>query len=424
MMRKHLAMIFVFILILGGLALAFAQEASVADLLKTGDEMLQTAAKLRGLEPKGPIQKGVKDKAEISRFLNDRVQEEYAPNEIAKEGKILKKLGLIPPTMDYRAFVIKLLTEQVGGYYDPEKKTFFIASWLPAEEQKPVMIHELTHALQDQYFDVAKIMKDDRSLQNDDRTLAHQAVMEGDGMVTMLQYLLEPIKRHFSQVPDLASVMQASMVSAQLQLPVFKEAPAYLKETLIFPYGYGASFLQYVWRKNPSWESVNKIYSDMPASTEQIMHPEKYYGERDMPKPVSAEEFAAKLGPGWKITDKNVLGEFSLGLLLSLHLTEEWSKRAASGWGGDQVLLLENDQGKDAVLLATVWDSQEMAERFSAAMDEWFRQGFPKAQRLNASPAGFALIQDGEFYSIHRDGAAIRLIFGLPEADGRKLKDF
>ena len=230
--------------------------------------------------------------------------------------------------MDYRGFIIKLLTEQVGGFYDPDKKTFFIASWLPSEEQKPVMIHELTHALQDQHFDVGKMLKEDRSLQNDDRILAHEAVMEGDGMVVMLQYFLEPVKRHFSQLPDLASIMQAQMTSMQSQFPVFKEAPLYIQETLLFPYGYGASFLQYVWRKNPSWEAVNKIYSDMPASTEQIMHPEKYYGERDTPKPVNTGDFMARLGDGWKVTDKNVLGEFSLGLLMSLHLTEEQSRKA------------------------------------------------------------------------------------------------
>ena len=423
-MRIYLALFLMIIISLSGIAPAFAQEVSAPDLLKTGDEMLKNTVQLRGLEPKGPIQQGVKDKAEISRYLNERVQAEYAPGEIEREGKILRTLGLIPAEMDYRGFVIKLLTEQVGGFYDSDKKTFFIASWLAAEEQKPVMIHELTHALQDQYFDVGKMLNEDRSLQNDDRILAHQAVMEGDGMVVMLQYFLEPVKRHFSQVPDLASVMQAQMMTMQAQFPVFKEAPLYLRESLLFPYGYGASFLQYVWRKNPSWESVNKIYSDMPVSTEQIMHPEKYYGERDMPKPVNTESFVARLGPGWKIASKNVLGEFSLGLLMSLHLTEERSRRAAAGWGGDQVLLLENEGGKDVVLLSTVWDTTEDAEKFYGAMDEWFRQRYPKTQRSNESPTGFSLIQNNEFHSIRRDGASVQLIFGLPEADGRKLKAF
>lgn len=420
-MRLYLALHLTIILSLGGIAPAYAQEANESDLLKTTDEMLQTAARLRGLEPKGPVQRGVKDKAEITRYLNERVKAEYSQGEIEKEGKILRKLGLIPETMDYKAFIIRLLTEQVGGFYDSDKQTFFIASWLSSEEQKPVMIHELTHALQDQHFDVEKIMKEDRSLQNDDRILAHQSVMEGDGMVVMLQYLLEPVKRHFSQLLDLSSIMQAQMLSMQMQFPVFKEAPAYLRETLLFPYGYGASFLQYAWRKSPSWQAVNSLYSDLPASTEQIMHPEKYFGERDNPKSANAEDIAARMAPDWKIAGKNVLGEFTLGLFMSLQLTEERSRRAAAGWGGDQVLLLENDDGKNAVLIATVWDGAEDAGKFYSAMDEWFRQRFPKTQRTNETPAGFSLIQDGEYHSMRRDGTSVQLIIGLPEKYGVRL---
>jgi hypothetical protein len=421
MMRLNLFWGLMLFMGLGGTAPAFAQVALESDLLKTGDEMLRSTAHLRGLEPKGPIQKGVKDKAEITRYLNERVRAEYAEGKVEKEARVLRKLGFIPESMDYRAFVIKLLTEQIGGYYDPDKRTFFIASWLSSEEQKPVMIHELTHALQDQHFDVAGILKEDRSMGNDDRILSHQAVMEGDGMVVMLQYFLEPLKRHFSQLLDLSAIMQAQMTTTQLQFPVFKEAPSFLRETLLFPYGYGASFLQYAWRQSPSWQSVNKIYSDMPVSTEQIMHPEKYFGERDAPKPAHAEELAARLGPNWKVSDKNVLGEFTLGLLMSLHLTEERSRRAASGWGGDQVLLLENDEGKDAVLIGTVWDTAGDAEKFYEAMDEWFRQRYPKTQRSNETPTGFSLIQNGEYHSMQRDGTHVQLIIGLPEADGNRL---
>ena len=403
---------------------AFVQEKGTSDLLKTTDEMIQATARLRGLEPKAPIQKGVKSREEISRFLNERIQEEYNQREIEKEGKMLRKLGLIPADMDYREFAVKLLTEQVEGFYDPEKKTFFIATWLPAEEQKPAMIHELTHALQDQYFDMARILKEDRALDNSDRALAHQALLEGDATVVMLQYFLDPAKKHFSQLSDLAFLLQSQMLTTQSQFPTFKDAPTFLKESLLFPYGYGASFLQYSWTKNPSWEAVNKIYSDMPASTEQIMHPEKYFVNRDEPKTVSADSHTAELGNTWKVVYKNVLGEFSLGLLLNLHLTEEWSRRAAAGWGGDQVLLLENDQGKNAVLLSTVWDTTEDADRFFAAIDEWFRRHYPNVQRSNVTPTGFSLIQAGELSLLRRDGLSIRFIIGIPEADGKKLKNF
>jgi hypothetical protein len=401
-----------------------AQETDTSDLLKTSDEMIQTAARLRGLQPKVPIKQGVKNKAEISQYLNEQVQADYSKGDLERKGRMLKKFGLIPVDIDYKEFALRLLTEQLGGFYDPHKKMFFIASFLSSADQKPTMIHELTHALQDQYFDVERILKEDRAAQNDDRTLAHQALMEGDGMVVMIQYILEPMKRHFSQLPDLGFFMRTQISTMQAKFPVFKSSPPYLQEVLLFPYGYGASFLQYSWTHNPSWEAVNKIYSDLPSSTEQIMHPEKYFTNRDMPKPVNATGLAAKLGSNWKVTYKNVMGEFSLGLLLSLHFTEEKSRRVVSGWGGDQVLLLENKDGKDAVLVSTIWDTAEDSEKFYTAMDEWFRQHYPNIQRLNETPAGFSVIQDGEISIIRREETAVRFIIGLPEAEGQKLKEF
>lgn len=285
-------------------ALALFQKIDSSELLKTADEMVLNTARLRGLEPKAPILKGVKTREEISKFLNQRVREDYDEGEIQLEGEMLRKLGLIPAAIDYKEISLKLLTEQIGGYYDPEKKTFFIAAWLSADEQKPVMVHELTHALQDQYFDTQSIIREDRKRDNDDRTLAHHAIFEGDAMAVMLNYLLEPVKRNFATLPDLAFIMQAQMTTAQSQFEIFKSAPLFLQETLMFPYGYGAAFLQKVWAKNSSWEAVNKIYSDLPESTEQIIHPEKYLVDRDNPKPVSAEVSRQN----WGTTGKSFTG--------------------------------------------------------------------------------------------------------------------
>jgi hypothetical protein len=423
-MRIRWILCLLLILGLGLGAAIYAQEPGTSDLLKISAEMTQTVVRLRGLDPKSPIKQGVKNKAEISQFLNERIQEEYGKKDLGNEGRMLKRLGLIPADIDYKEFALKLLNEQVGGFYDPIQKTFFIASWLPSADQKPVMIHELTHALQDQYFNVERIQKEDQAAQNEDRALAHEALLEGDATVVMLQYILDPMKRHFSEVPNLAFVMQTQQSKMQSQFPVFKDSPPYLQGLLLFSYGYGAAFLQYSWAHNPSWDVVNNIYSDLPASTEQIMHPEKYFANRDVPKPVDASKMAAMLGSNWTVAYKNVLGEFSMGLLLGLHFSEEKARRVASGWGGDQVLLLQNKEGKDAVLVSTAWDTAEDTEKFYAAMDEWFRQHYPNVQRLNETPTGFSVVQNGEISILRRDDTGVRFILGLPESDGPKLKEF
>jgi hypothetical protein len=395
---------------------ALAQTIDPSELLKTADEMVQTVAKIRGLKPKDKILKGVKSREEISSYLNQSIQKEYSRDEIQQEGKMLKTLGLIPSDMNYGEFILKLLGEQAEAFYDSEKKTFIMASWTPADEQKPVMAHELTHALQDQYFNIYKIKKEDLALRNDDQSLAHTAVMEGDAMAVMIMFLS---KRSFDQLPDL-SVVKDLMLSMQSQFEVLGSAPKYIQENLLFPYGSGTTFLQKVWAKNPSWQSIDAIYADLPASTEQIMHPEKYFS-RDNPKPVQEENLLAKLGDGWKVVYKNVMGELSLGLLLNLRFTDQRSRRSVLGWGGDQAMLLENKEGKNAVFVNTIWDSMDEADIFFLAMQDWFQQSYPKARKLNESTTGFSLVQDGEFYRLQRDGTSIRFIIGLPEPDGLKL---
>jgi hypothetical protein len=125
------------------------------------------------------------------------------------------------------------------------------------------------------------------------------------------------------------------------------------------------------------------------------------------------------LGKTWKIAYQNVLGEFSLSLLLGVHLPEERARKSATGWGGDQVLLLEDEAGKEAAFVNTVWDTVEQAERFFLAMQEWFQDRYPKAQRSDENPFSFSLVQDGEFHAMRREGANVHFIIGLPEADGQ-----
>ena len=409
-----------FVLYLVIAAPAAAQQVDESQILKAMDELVGTAARLRGLEPKSPIQKGIKSREEITGFMNQKIDEDYQTERILLEEKMLKKIGLLPEKIDYKESVLGLLAEQVQGFYDPEERMLFIASWLPISDQEPVMLHELTHALQDQHFDLQARFRANRDSENDDYLLAQQALFEGDATVVTLQFTIEPFKRHFSELPDLAFIMETQMEAEMLKSPVLSATPRFLRETLIFPYGYGAAFIQEIWKQNPSWDAINKIYSDPPASTEQIMHPEKYYGIRDNPKPVNAAAKAARLGEEWKIPYKSVFGEFMLGQMLELHINKDRSKRAAMGWGGDEVLLLENGAGKNAVWIETEWDTAEDAEKFFTAMDDWFRLRFPKASR-RATRQGFSLIQSGEYSALSREETGVCIILGIPESDGKKL---
>ena len=399
-----------------------AQQVDESQILKAMDELVETTARARGLEPKGPIRKGIKSREEITGFMNHKISEDYQMERLLLEEKMLKKTGLLPEKIDYQKSIVTLLTEQVQGFYDPEERMLFIASWIPMSDQESIMMHEITHALQDQHFDLQARFRAFRNSDDDDYLLAQQALFEGDATVVALQFTIEPFKRHFSELPDLSFIMETQMDAEMSKSPILSTTPQFLREALIFPYGYGAAFLQEIWKQNPSWEAVNKIYSDPPVSSEQIMHPEKYYGTRDNPKPVDAAAKAAKLGAEWKTPYKSVFGEFMLGQLLELHLNKERSRRAATGWGGDEVLLLENGAGQNAVWIETEWDTTDDAEKFFDAMNEWFRLRYPKASR-HAAPEGFSLIQNGEYSALFREETGVRIILGISEADGKKLNN-
>ena len=406
---------------LAGWAFTLKAQDAASDLLKTADETLERVAHLRELQPKRPIEKGVRSREEISKFLDAHVRENYEDSQIQSEEKMLRKLGMIPQDLDYKAFMLKLLTEQVGGYYDPDKRTFFVADWLPADQQKPFMAHELTHALQDQYFNLGRLIREERKLRNDDRVLALQAVFEGDAMAVMLDYVLEPAGKNFSQLPNLVFIGRSQLPSMDAQFEVFRQAPLFLKEELLFPYGYGAAFLQRI-RSTQPWAAVDKVYSDLPLSTEQIIHPEKYLTLRDDPKPVEVRDPALTLGPGWKSGYTNVLGEFALYLMLQLQIPEEKARRAAAGWGGDQVILAENPNGSAAVFFDSVWDSPEDAEEFYQAMSAWFKARFPKAARAGETASSFSLTDSGEFHSLRHSENRVSFIVGLSESQSSKLK--
>jgi hypothetical protein len=411
-------------LLLGSSAGALLQDAVQPEkLLTVVDELIPVVVRLRGLAPKAPIKKGVKSREEISQFISKEADNQLEKGELKREGTVLQKLGLIPADLDYVSCAVKLLTEQVGGYYDPAQKSFFIANWLPIDEQKPAMIHELTHALQDQYFDLDGMIKSDRKKHNDDAVMAHMAIAEGDATAVMLNYVLEPAGRSYTELPDIVFIMQAQLSLMNDQFEQFKNAPEYLRQTLVFPYSYGTAFMQKIRAHQEPWSVVDKIYADLPSSTEQIIHPEKYLGERDNPKPVEIQDPSQQLGKEWRIAYRNVLGEFSLYLLLKVNLTEEAAKKAAAGWGGDQLILIEDGAGHSAVFVETAWDTLDAADRFFGALSAWLQRRYPQAKRAGESESGFALVSGGEYRSVRRQGGSVRLIVGLPESFGARFND-
>jgi hypothetical protein len=353
------------------------------ELLDSADAILEKVSEIRQLQILRPVEKGIKSRTEIRAFLLQKIAEEYPKAEVEEEERLLKRLGLLPQDFDLYTFMPDLLTEQLAGYYDPEAETFYIADWLPLLIQEPVMAHELTHALQDQHFDLEAYLEPTEG--NDDSTLARSALIEGEGLLVMLDYALKPMGRSSLDIPDIIEAQRSQTAMMDAQFEIYANAPNYLRETLLFPYTYGANFLQEVVRRH-SWPKVNEIYNDLPKSTEQILHPAKYLVERDEPTPVKPLSPGVILKGSWCTVCENVMGEFVLYLLLREFLDDGIATRASKGWDGDSIQLLENSQGKEAMVLDTVWDTDRDAEQFQTAYLSLVKKKFPDLRVATAHP--------------------------------------
>jgi hypothetical protein len=403
-----------------GLALlgAAAGQETGTKLVQIAEDLIAQVAELRGLEAKSPIEKGVSTKGDITKFLLQRIETEYGEKDIQREEWLLKKLGVLPQDLDLKQFTVELLTEQAAGFYDPKKKKLFIADWLPMVLQQPTMVHELTHALQDQHYDLDGLLEQSRKLDNEDRILAQTAIIEGDAVAVMMDYMLKPLGKRFTEI-DLALLMQLEDVS--VPSAILKSAPDYLKAQLTFPYQYGAMFMHKVLANELSWSAVDKIYADMPTSTEQILHPEKYLDDRDVPAVLEFEDPVATLGEGWNLSYKNVFGEFNLFLLLRTHTQEGKAKTAAAGWDGDQIYLVENEAADLRTIFGwSIWDSEEDADEFFLAMVEWMGARF-QVPALPEGKSAFSLVHAGEHHSLRRRGTHVDIIIGLPETEASKF---
>lgn len=333
---------------------AGARTAQNAAIIATTDAVLKETSELRELSIVRPVKSGAQSRSDIERMIIKNLDTDTTPAEMHAAEVLLHIFGLAPKEFAYRPFLIKLLTEQVAGYYDPKAQQFYLADWIELEGQKPVMAHELTHALQDQHFNLKRFENWPKG--DSDAELAAHALIEGDATLAMTLYL--------AKHPMVALAFIRSVQGQQISSEQFKKAPRVLRESLMFPYEQGSYWATQVYRRG-GWELVSQAYTKLPQSSEQILHPEKYFAY-EAPMKVTVPDLKAQLGPKWKLIDTDVNGEWGFYLILDEYINSAVeSKRAAAGWGGDQFALYEAAGTGDVfVAQLTNWDTAADAREF------------------------------------------------------------
>jgi hypothetical protein len=318
-------------------------------------EVLRETSDIRQLAVLRQVRSGAQTRAEIEQMLVRNLNEHSTPAELRASELTYKKLGLLPADFKLHPFLVALLAEQVAGYYDPKAREFFLADWIELDAQKPVMAHELTHALQDQHFNLRRFERWPKH--DSDAQAAAHALVEGDAMLVMTQYIGRNPAR---QLAMLKSLVLGSGGSTE----VYDRAPRVLRETLVFPYTHGASWASQVYQRG-GWELISASYKKLPQSTEQILHPEKYFAG-EAPRRVQLRDISATLGRGWRMADQDVNGEWGYHLILDEFLkARDASQLATAGWGGDRYALFTGPRPGDALLAQkSVWDTEQDAREF------------------------------------------------------------
>ncbi|MHB8858096.1 MAG: hypothetical protein ACYC6Z_01225 [Thermoleophilia bacterium] len=372
------------------------------------DSIEREASRLRGLPIKSPIAVSYMSREQLREEMKVQLAKEYKPEEIASEEKVLKKLGLMAPDESLGADIEQMMTEEVAGYYDDESKQLKLISDTPELNQvnQVTLAHESTHAIQDQNFSLPALLAGEGA--NDDQDLARLALAEGDASMVEEDFMTQD----FSAI-DIAGLLLGSL--GGLSSP---GGNSYLQESLLFPYTDGLNFVKDL-RSTGGWDRVNAAYARPPQSTEQILHPEKYLaGEAPMPVPAASN--GAMTAAGWKLVSQNVLGEFGIQQLLSPDVSLQKARRAAAGWGGDELRYYEDPNGASLLFLQTEWDSGAEAAEFATVMGEALESRYGGKFDLGARPAPVLLTEDGAWMLVQR-GSYVAVLQAPDAATGASL---
>ena len=344
-----------------------AADASADTALRRLASDLLPAAELRsGLPARGPIQLATRSREDLETFLVAQMAEQLPPDRLEAVVRTYARLGLVPETIELEPLLRSLLLEQVVGYYDPARDTLYVVDRVDESQIEPVLLHEIVHALQDQYVDLDSLMK--ANLEANDRGTAAQAAMEGHATFAMLEWQLATMmggSADLTALPGLEGLLADDpLAAAGIEMPVLGEAPAVIRESLLFPYLGGLVFVQKHWAG--PWGRVPPLGPDMPVSTEQVLHPEKFEpGRVDMPTDV---RFLEVPPAGWTEVFTDGLGELETRLLLREFLPDrEEADQAAAGWDGDRFRLLDGPSG-EVFVWATVWDTDRDALEFETGV--------------------------------------------------------
>ncbi len=313
-------------------------------LFNSVDSILQFDSKVTGLPVLQSVKRRLVTRDEVEKYLMHQLQNDRDAKRLQSSELVLKKFGLLDRDFQLKPFLIQLLREQIAGYYDDKTKTVNLLDWIPPDEQKPVLAHELTHALQDQHIHLEKWDRDDdrpipKNVQQDNEHIAtdeedtvRDAVVEGQAMAVFIDYVLAPSGKTLLTAPQVADKMNEAMGDTS-DSPTLANAPLLLQRSLIFPYIAGLNFVRAVWTAKGTQAAFAGMLDHPPSSTFEIMNPAAYLTHAPVPL-LKMPDIHSLIDSQYDPYDIGVMGEFDVQVMAELFGGQSAADALAPAWRG------------------------------------------------------------------------------------------
>lgn len=317
---------------------------------------------VRGLEYLEPVAPEPLSQRELATRLAEGLNRSFPRELMERRGQAWGVIGAVPPGTDLRQAVFDFAGSQIIGFYDPTThEIVFVGSESPSPYERLTLAHELTHALDDQHFDLRRLDRWEAACR-DEQVEAFVALAEGSAQAMEERWALANLSQE--------EIGEAIAEGSSFPGPP-DSVPPFVSAELTFPYPSGYAFVSRLLGEGGS-AAVDAAFRDPPVSTEQILHPERY--PDDLPEPVTLPELSPSLGAGWEPIDDQEVGEGWLLTLLQLRLEGDDAAAAAAGWDGGRYRAW-SDGSRTALFMETIWDGDQDAAEFAAAIDEFTGNG-------------------------------------------------
>lgn len=366
------------------------------------DRIQEQVLSYRGLPLKNPLQRDMMSEEQLKDVVTNDFFKDYTAEDAKKDGIELSVLGLLPAGFDLHQFYLDLYSEQIAGYYDSETKQMYVIGTEFKGPERMTYAHEFTHVLQDQSYDLETLLSKEKCDKDSEYCAAVTALVEGDATLSeQLWFLSNGTEQDRQEITDFYNTYKS---------PVYDSAPEYMKQDFLFPYSQGFDFVYSLYGRG-KWKAVNAAYAVLPASTEQILHPEKYPDEK--PVKIDMGDTLASLGEGWTEYDRTAMGEWYTYLILAqgydakFRIDDAAAKTASAGWGGDEYIFLNNETtGKTAFVWLSTWDSQKDATEFFDSSKEYGSMRWSTPGSQSSTKAYWSNTNEGEV-GITRKGSYV-----------------